>query len=155
MTQWVWFEDFAIDAVYEARRENPVTEEDIIRFASEYDPQYFHTDPERAKKSLFGGLVASGWHTAAMTMRMIVDGMPPIKGGLIGRGIEKGEWPMPVRAGDTLTLQMTLIEKRISQSNPALGLLRFRGETRNQKGEAVLRLETVIFAPVKAGQAEA
>ena len=112
-----------------------VTAEAIKAFAREYDPQPFHLDEAAAQASLFGGLAASGWHTAALSMRLLVDGLP-IAGGLIGVGGET-TWPRPTRPGDTLTVHIEVLEITPSRSRPDRGMVRTRNETRNQHGEAV------------------
>ena len=112
-----------------------VTTEAIKAFARDYDPQPFHLDEAAAEASLFGGLAASGWHTAALSMRLLVDGLP-IAGGLIGVGGET-TWPRPTRPGDTLTVHIEVLEITPSRSRPDRGMVRTRNETRNQHGEAV------------------
>ena len=112
-----------------------VTTEAIKAFARDYDPQPFHLDEAAAQDSLFGGLAASGWHTAALSMRLLVDGLP-IAGGLIGVGGET-TWPRPTRPGDTLTVDIEVTEITPSKSRPDRGMVRTRNETRNQHGESV------------------
>ena len=112
-----------------------VTTEAIKAFARDYDPQPFHLDEDAARDSLFGGLAASGWHTAALSMRLLVDGLP-FAGGLIGVGGET-TWPRPTRPGDTLTVHIEVLEITPSRSRPDRGMVRTRNETRNQHGEAV------------------
>jgi acyl dehydratase len=112
-----------------------VTEDEIKAFAARYDPQPFHLDDAAARQTLFGGLAASGWHTAAMTMRMLVDGAP-LAGGIIGGGGEI-TWPRPTRPGDTLHVESTVVEIIPSRSKPDRGMVVMRSETRNQNGEAV------------------
>lgn len=112
-----------------------VTTEAIKAFAREFDPQPFHLDEAAAGDSLFGGLAASGWHTAALSMRLLVDGLP-IAGGLIGVGGET-TWPRPTRPGDTLTVHIEVLEITPSRSRPDRGMVRTRNETRNQHGEPV------------------
>jgi len=114
-----------------------VTEHDIIAFARAFDPQPFHLDVEAAKQSVFGGLVASGWHTAAMTMKLFVTGGLRLAGGSVGLGVDELRWPLPVRAGDTLRLQTEIMEIRPSRSKPDRGIIRIRNVTTNQKGEEV------------------
>ena len=128
-----------------------VTEDAIIEFAKKYDPQDFHTDPLKAKDSDFGELVASGWHTASLSMRMIVGAMPKMKGGMIGRRAEKINWPRPVRPGDKLSIEIEVLELRISGSKPERGVMRTRSITFNQKGETVMEMETLVFVPRKTG----
>ncbi|MBI1216614.1 MAG: dehydratase [Alphaproteobacteria bacterium] len=124
-----------------------VTAEEIIAFGRRYDPQDFHIDAEAAKHTVFGELIASGWQTAALTMRMIFDAAPRMKGGIIGRGIEKLEWPRAVKPGDTLSYEGEITALRPSASKPQTGVMRLRNTTRNQHGEVVLEMETVIFVP--------
>ena len=112
-----------------------VTAEAIKAFARDYDPQPFHLDEAAAKDSLFGGLAASGWHTAALSMRLLVDGLP-FAGGLIGVGGET-TWPRPTRPGDTLTVHVEILEITPSKSRPDRGMVRTRNETRNQHGDPV------------------
>lgn len=112
-----------------------VDAEQIKRFAREYDPQPFHLDEDAARASLFEGLAASGWHTAAITMRLLVErGVPA--GGLIGAGAQIA-WPRPTRPGDTLQVHCEIVEIQPSRSRPDRGLVVVRNETRNQRGEVV------------------
>jgi acyl dehydratase len=114
-----------------------VTEADLIAFAERYDPQPFHTDPvAAADHPLFRGLAASGWHTAALTMRMIVDAMGGLAGGIIGGGGEL-QWPRPTRPGDVLTLDVEVLEATPSRSRPERGAALIRYRTLNQAGEEV------------------
>jgi acyl dehydratase len=126
-----------------------VSEEEIIAFARQYDPQDFHTDPIKAKDTLFGTLVASGWHTAALSMRLILEASPKMKGGMIGRSAEKINWPRPVLPGDRLSIEVEVIDLRTSNSTPDRGVMRTRNTTFNQKGEPVMTMETVVFVPRK------
>lgn len=123
-----------------------VDEAQIIRFAREFDPQPFHLDEEAAKRSLFQGLVASGWHTAAMTMRLLVDGGAPIGGGILGTGGEL-RWLKPTRPGDTLQVHSEVLEIAPSTSRPDRGLVTIRCETRNQRGEAVQVFVAKLIVP--------
>jgi acyl dehydratase len=125
-----------------------VTEEEILRFAREYDPQPFHTNPEAAKATLFQGLAASGWHTMAMSMRLMVDGGLPLAGGIIGAGGEI-TWPMPTRPGDTLTVDSEVMEIKPSRSRPDRGMVTVRNETKNQRGEIVQVLVGKLVVPKK------
>ncbi len=113
-----------------------LSETAIIAFAKEFDPQPFHTDPEAAKHTLFKGLAASGWHTVAVTMRMLVDGGVPLAGGMIGFGAEVA-WPAPVRPGDELFVESEIIEITPSRSKPAQAIVTIRSTTSNQDGEVV------------------
>jgi len=119
-----------------------VSLEDIVSFAEVYDPQPFHTDPDAARSSVFGELVGSGWHTAALTMRLRVTGELQLAGGWVGLGVEYLKWPKPVRPGDTLRAEFEVIEKRESQSNPGRGVIRVRTSTFNQHDELVFETIT-------------
>src|SRR5690606_10834124 len=112
-----------------------VTADAIKAFAREYGPPPFHLDEAAARDSLFGGLAASGWHTAALSMRLLVDGLP-FAGGLIGVGGET-TWPRPTRPGDTLTVHVEILDITPSRSRPDRGMVRTRNETRNQHGDPV------------------
>ena len=114
-----------------------VTEDDIIAFAQAFDPQPFHLDAEAAKQSVFRGLVASGWQTAAMTMKLFVTGGLRLAGGSVGLGVDELRWPQPVRPGDTLRLQTEIMEIRRSRSKADRGIIRIRNTTANQNGEVV------------------
>lgn len=133
----LYLEDLEAGQVFRGSTRIRVTVEDILRFAREYDPQPFHLDDKAAKKSIFGGLAASGWHTAAMTMRLLVDGDCRIAGGLIGLGFEEMRWPRPVRPGDELRVQSEVLEKRESRSRRDQGLVKMRNSTFNQDDEPV------------------
>ena len=111
-------------------------EEQIKAFAKQFDPQPFHLDPEAAKSSLFEGLVASGWHTAAITMRLMVESGLPIAGGIIGSGGEIA-WPKPTRPGAVLHVESEVLELRPSKSRPDRGMAVIRNETHNQFGDVV------------------
>lgn len=123
--------------------------EEIKAFAREYDPQPFHLDEEAAKTTLFGGLAASGWHTMAVSMRLMVDGGLPLAGGIIGAG-GSIEWPKPTRPGDTLTVVSEVVEIRPSRSRPDRGMVKVRGETRNQHGDVVQILMANLIVPRRA-----
>jgi acyl dehydratase len=130
-----YFEDFAVGQKFDTGRRQ-VDAAEIIEFAAKYDPQPFHVDPEAAKASLFGGLAASGWHSAAMMMRLIVDSDFRPAGGIIGGGGELA-WLKPVRPGDELRVEGEIIELRQSRSRPDQGLVKIRLTMLNQDGEAV------------------
>jgi len=114
-----------------------VDAEQIKAFAKQFDPQPFHLDDEAARASFFQGLAASGWHTAALTMRLLVEGELSIAGGIVGAGADEFRWPRPVRPGDTLTVRSEVLEVRPSKSRPEQGLVKVRSTTLNQKGEPV------------------
>jgi acyl dehydratase len=123
-----------------------IDSEQIKRFAAEFDPQPFHLDEDAAAKSLFAGLAASGWHTAALTMRLLVNGGAPIAGGIIGAGGEIA-WPKPTRAGDELHVVSEVMEIIPSRSKPDRGIVVLRSETRNQRGEVVQLLTSKLVVP--------
>ena len=114
-----------------------VDEERIKTFAAEFDPQPFHLDESLASVSIFRGLAASGWHTAAVTMRLLVDGEFKLAGGIVGAGFEELRWPRPVRPGDELRVECEVLEVRPSKSRPEQGLVKVRTTTLNQKEEIV------------------
>jgi acyl dehydratase len=119
---------------------------EIKAFATEFDPQPFHLDEAAAKASLFGGLVASGWHTAAVAMRLMVDGGLPIAGGFIGTGADM-RWRSPVRAGDELHVECEILEVTASRSKSDRGTVRIASRTLNQRGEAVWtgEMQVIVF----------
>jgi acyl dehydratase len=121
--------------------------EQIKAFAKQFDPQPFHLDAEAAKDSLFGELVASGWHTAAITMRLLVESGLPLAGGIIGAGGEI-TWPNPTRPGDVLQVESEIIELRPSRSRSDRGWATLRSETRNQRGEVVQVLLARLIVPL-------
>ena len=131
-----YLEDFAPGQKY-ATASLRVTPEDIKAFASQFDPQPFHLDEDAAKKTFFAGLAASGWHTAALTMKLLVEGELQPAGGIIGAGFEEFRWPRPVRPGDTLRVESEILEVRPSNSRPTQGVIKVRSTTYNQAGEPV------------------
>jgi acyl dehydratase len=130
-----------------------VTEADIKRFAREFDPQPFHLDDEAARSTLFGGLAASGWHTAAITMRLMTEGGVPIGGGLVGLGGEIS-WPKPTRPGDVLHVVSVVTEIRPSKSKPGQGIVTTTSETINQAGDVVQKFvaKLVVYTRAQAAQ---
>ncbi|MDQ6911554.1 MAG: MaoC family dehydratase [Verrucomicrobiota bacterium] len=115
-----------------------VTEKAIIAFAREFDVQPFHLDPIAAEQSIFQGLSASGWHTAAVAMRLFTTGPLQFVGGAVGLGVDELRWPTAVRPNDTLQLETEMLEMRPSKSNPQRGIIRIRNVMTNQNGEVVL-----------------
>lgn len=113
-----------------------MTAREITEFAARFDPQPFHLDDAAARRTVFGGLVASGWHTAALTMRLLVDGFP-VAGGIIGLGMDELRWPAPLRPDDALHAEIEVLEARPSRSRPNSGLVKLRVTTRRQDGQAV------------------
>jgi acyl dehydratase len=132
----IHFEDLKVGAHFRSERYE-VTEAAIIRFAQEFDVQAFHLDPTAAKKSVFGGLAASGWHTAAIAMRLFTTTMH-FAGGAVGLAVDELRWPVAVRPNDSLQLKTQILEMRPSRSKPGYGILRIRNEMQNEKGEMVL-----------------
>jgi short-subunit dehydrogenase/acyl dehydratase len=129
-----------------------VDETAIKAFAAKFDPQAFHLDASAAQKTLFGGLAASGWHTAALTMRLLVTGGAPIAGGVVGAGGEI-TWPKPTRPGDTLTVESEVLEVVPSQSKPDRGIVTLRSTTRNQSGQAVQVSTMKLVVPRRSAEA--
>jgi acyl dehydratase len=119
-----------------------VSEAEILAFARDFDPQPFHIDPEAAAHSIFGGIIASGWHTCALTMRLMVDGFLSRVASLGSPGVEQIRWLRPVRPGDTLTARIVVLDVRASQSKPDRGAVRMRTEVTNQAGEWVMTMES-------------
>ena len=132
----LYFEDCTVGLVIRSST-LVVSTGDIKRFASEFDPQPFHLDEAAAGKSIFRGLVASGWHTAAITMKLLVTSELSPAGGLIGLGVDDMRWPRPVMPGDELHVEAAVLEVRESKSNAAQGVVRIRVETKNQRHEMV------------------
>jgi acyl dehydratase len=131
-----YLEDFAVGQVFESDRLR-VDKEAITAFARQFDPQPYHLDEEAARNSVFGGLAASGWHTAALTMRLLVDSDFRPAAGILGVGFDELSWPRPVRPGDELHTKSEVLDVRPSKSRPDRGLVRVRTTTFNQNGEAV------------------
>jgi len=123
-----------------------VDEAQIKAFAAQFDPQPFHLDEAFAKGTFFGGLAASGWHTAAITMRLLVDGGAPIAGGIVGAGGEIA-WPKPTRPGDVLRVESEVLEVTPSRSRPDRGMVTIRSQTLNQRGEIVQMLTAKLVVP--------
>ncbi len=142
----LYLDDFTVGQIFRSNSLR-VTEADIKAFAEQYDPQPFHLDDAAARATLFGGLAASGWHTMALTMRLLVDGGAPIAGGIIGGGADELRWPRPVRPGDELTVESEVLEIRPSRSRPQQGMLRMRSTTFNQNGEPVQSFVANLVVP--------
>jgi acyl dehydratase len=134
-----YFEDYATGAVYEYGYAS-VSEAEILAFAERFDPQPIHTDPRFAAGGPFGGLIASGWHTASLAMRLVVDHYVSGVASLASPGVDELRWPAPVRPGDSLRLRTTILETRRSRSKPDRGLIRTRAELLNQHDQSVLSL---------------
>lgn len=137
-----YYEDIQPGAVREIGA-TTLTEEAIIAFAKQFDPQPFHIDPVAAKRSSFGGIIASGWHTAATVMRLIVDSAIELEASLGSPGFDDLAWLKPVRPGDTIRARMTCLDKTASRSRPGIGSARFLIETFNQNDELVMRFTSI------------
>ena len=146
-----YFEDYVEGAVHRCGS-IAVEADEIVAFAKLYDPQSFHTDPEAAKRSQFGGLIASGWHTCAIAMRLATDAALHDSESFASPGVEKIRWPNPVRPGDELRLKATVIETRRARSQPTLGILRWRWHLFNASGDEVLDLEATSLFDLSDGQ---
>ncbi|HEY2525259.1 MAG TPA: MaoC family dehydratase [Candidatus Binataceae bacterium] len=131
-----YLEDFAVGQTFGSGRLR-IDEARIKSFAAEFDPQPFHLDAAAAEHTIFHGLVASGWYTAAVTMRLLVESELRPAGGIVGLGFDEFRWPRPVRPGDELRIESQVLEVRSSKSRPDLGLIKIRTTTFNQNGEAV------------------
>ena len=132
-----YLEDFAVGQTFGSGRLR-IDKERIFAFAAEFDPQPFHLDEAAARRSIFGGLTASGWHTAAVTMRLLVETELKPAGGIIGAGLDECRWPRPVRPGDELRVECQVLEVRPSKSRPKQGMVKLRMTTLNQNDEPVL-----------------
>ena len=144
-----YLDDFAIGQTF-ASATLRITAEQIKSFAAEYDPQPFHLDEEAARGTIFRGLAASGWHTAALTMRLLVGSELKPAGGIIGAGLDDLNWPRPVRPGDELHLNIEIIGVRPSQSRPGQGVIKVRTTTLNQNDEPVQILIANLVVPARA-----
>jgi acyl dehydratase len=134
------WEDFQVGEV-EQIGTRKVARDEVIAFAREYDPQPFHVDEGAAAKSMYGGLIASGWHTCAMVMRMMCDAYLLDSASVGSPGIDNLKWLKPVRPGDTIRAQRTTLESRASKSRPDVGIVKNRWEVFNQEGEMVMSME--------------
>ena len=146
MTQTLYLEDFTVGHIHKTDASETLSADDIKSFAAQYDPQPFHLDETAAARSFFGGLAASGWHTAALTMRLLVKTLP-ISGGIIGAGFEEFRWPRPTRPGDRLRVEVEVLELKFSQSKPQQGFLKHRVTTFNQDNQPVLVMTGNLLVP--------
>ncbi|HEV2624456.1 MAG TPA: MaoC family dehydratase [Xanthobacteraceae bacterium] len=147
-----YLEDFAVGQIFKSGRKR-VDRNEIFAFAREFDPQPYHLDEEAARQSPFGGLAASGWHTAAMSMRLIVDGEFRPAGGILGVGFDELSWPRAVRPGDELHVQSEILEVRPSKSRPDRGMIRVRNTTLNQNDEVVQVFTGNLLVPRRPSEA--
>src|SRR5437660_8322135 len=139
-----YWEDYVSGTVHELGS-LVVDQADVIAFGQRFDPQPFHTDPDVARRSIYGGLIASGWHTAALTMRLLVDHYLSRTASLGSPGIDELRWLQPVRPGDRLSVRVTVLEIRRSRSKPQQGIIRSQVEVLNQAGDVVMSLNAVNF----------
>jgi acyl dehydratase len=141
-----YLDDYAVGQTFGSGRLR-VDAEQIKSFAAEFDPQPFHLDEQTATQTIFRGLAASGWHTAALTMRLLVDGELKPAGGIVGAGFDEFRWPRPVRPGDELRVESQVLEVRPSKSRPEQGLIKVRTTTLNQADEPVQILVGNLVVP--------
>ena len=139
-----YFEDYPVGAVFELGSMS-VTEHEIIEFAERFDPQPFHIDPAAAHDTIYGGIIASGWHTGSIFMRLLVDGFISSVASMGSPGIDEIRWPVPVRPGDRLRLRVTILEARLSKSKPDRGITKTLGELFSQNGEIVMSVRSNGF----------
>jgi acyl dehydratase len=142
-----WFDDLKVGMRFTSE-ETTVSKEDVLRFAAEFDPQPFHLDEAAAKKTIFNGLAASGWHTAAIAMRLAVTARPFGPHPLLGAGVDELRWLKPVRPGDTLHLEGEVFELVPSRSKPQ-GVVRIKWTAYNQNGEAVYTFNPIAIVPTR------
>jgi len=140
-----YFDDLKVGDRFKSEPLN-VTEKQLIAFAHKFDPQMFHLSRKRAERTIFKGLVASGWHTAAMTMRLFVQTLNFAEGA-IGLGVDELRWPNVVRPGDVLTVETEIVDLRPSRSRPRFGIIRLRNVTTNQSGEIVQTMLASAMVP--------
>jgi len=137
-----YFEDYEPGSMHEFGSIE-VDQEEVLAFAKKFDPQDFHADPEAAKQTIFGGLIASGWHTAGLMMRMYADHYLSKVASLSSPGVDELRWLQPVRPGDVLSVRVTVLEARRSSSKPDRGILRSFIEVLNQRREVVMSMNAV------------
>ena len=143
-----YFEDYVPGATYELGSVS-VDQASIVTFGKEFDPQPFHVDPVAAAAGPFGGLIASGWHTAALAMRLLVENFLSAESSLGSAGIDELRWPHPVRSGDTLRVRATVAESRRSLSKPDRGIIKTVIEAVNSDGQTVMRATGINFVLVR------
>jgi len=144
-----YLEDFTVGQIFGSGRLR-IDEEQIKRFASQFDPQPFHLDGRAARDTIFRGLAASGWHTAALTMRLLVESELKPAGGIVGAGIDELRWPLPLRPGDELRVESEVLDVRPSKSRPEQGMIKVRTTTFNENGEAVQIFVGNLVVPRKS-----
>jgi acyl dehydratase len=142
-----YFDDLKVGDRFNSEPLN-VTEKQLIEFAYKFDPQMFHLSRKKAERTIFKGLVASGWHTAAITMRLFVQTLNFAEGA-IGLGVDELRWPNVVRPGDVLTVETEIVDLRPSRSRPRFGIIRLRNVTTNQRGEIVQTMLASAMVPMR------
>ena len=148
-----YLEDYAVGQVYRSGRLR-IDKDQIIAFATQFDPQPYHLDEQAARKSVFGGLAASGWHTAALTMRLVVESEFRPADGVLGVGFDELSWPRPVRPGDELHVEGEVLDVRPSKSRPDRGLIRVKMTTFNQSDEPVQIFTGNLLVPRRSSGSE-
>ena len=143
-----YFEDYVPGAMHDCGSVS-VDQAEIVSFAKEFDPQPFHADPEAAARGPFGGLIASGWQTASLVMRQLVEHYVSAEASLGSPGVDELRWPYPVRPGDTLRVRATVLETRRSLSKPDRGIVKTMVEAVNQDGRTVMRATAINFLSVR------
>lgn len=143
-----YFDDLKVGDRFKSEPLN-VTEKQLIEFAHKFDPQMFHLSRKRAERTIFKGLIASGWHTGAMSMRLFVQTLNFAEGA-IGLGVDELRWPHAVRPGDVLTVETEILDSRLSRSRPDFGIIRLRNVTTNQRGEIVQTMLASAMVPKRA-----
>lgn len=143
------FEDFPVGSRFTSSQKK-ISEAEIVEFARRYDPQPFHLETD-ASENLLGGLAASGWQTAAVSMRLFIETMQ-VEGGIIGRAIDELRWPAAVHPGDTLRVEIEILEARLSLSKPGYGLIRYRSLTKNQEEKVVQSFIALAILPAREGR---
>lgn len=146
-----YFEDYTVGLVQEFGT-TTITEEEVINFAKRFDPQIFHTDPDGAKKTHFGGIIASGWYTCALTMRLLFDNYLPRMANIASPGVNEIRWIRPVRPGDEISVRATVTGARTSRSKPEREILTSFVEVINQEGEVVMTLQILSIMLRRAGK---
>lgn len=144
-----WFEDWSVGESFVGDETYVMEQDRMIEFAREFDPQPFHTDPELAKDTSYGELVASGWHTGSAMMRLITQFVGESSMG--AAGVDELRWPQPVRPGEELSLTWTVLDTRASASKPDRGIVKVRQELHNQRDELVMSGISIMFIKTRAG----
>jgi acyl dehydratase len=142
------FEDFPVGSRFVSESQ-AISAEAIVEFARHYDPQPFHLDTSGSGQSLLGGLAASGWQTAAVSMRLFIETMQ-VGGGIIGLAVDELRWPAAVHPSDALRVEIEILEARLSDSRPGYGIIRYRSVTRNQRDEVVQSFIAAAILPTRA-----